>query len=533
MLAQQPVIILRENVERTHGNEAQRSNIAAAKALAEAVRTTLGPRGMDKMLIDGTGDITITNDGITILDEISVQHPGAKMVIEVSRTQDEEVGDGTTTAVVLVGAMMEQAEILLNKKIHPMVITRGYRMGMIRALEILDNMAMVVDPYNKDILKKIVETAITGKSIEDVKEKISDIAVEAVVTVAEKSGKKITVSEDDVQIKSHTGATMDDAELITGVVLEKKRVNPAMPKKIKDARVALIASPLEIRKTEVKAKIKINNTEQIEAFGEQERQALKAMTDAVISTGANVVLCQKGIADSAQYFLAKAGVLALEDVPEKDMKFAARALNATVANKAQDLTKAMLGTAQGAEEIEDTEMTKIYGAKNPKTVTILLWGTTKYLIDELERAMVDATRVVMDTMEDGKYVPGGAAIETELIVRLRDFAGTIGGREQIAIEGYADSFAAIPITLAENSGMNPVDKLVELKSAHASGNKNVGLNVYTGKIVDMLSEGVIEPLRCKKQAIQSSAEAVGMLLRIDDMMVSRGSAPGGTPGMGT
>jgi thermosome len=527
MLAQQPVIILRENVERTHGNDAQRSNIAAAKALAEAVRTTLGPRGMDKMLVDGSGDITITNDGITILDEISVQHPGAKMVIEVSRTQDEEVGDGTTTAVVMVGSMMEQAEILLNKKIHPTVICRGYRMGMEKALEILDGMATTVDPYNKDVLKSIVETAITGKSIEDVKEKISTIAVDAVVTVAKKSGKAVSVDEDNVQIKSHTGSSMDDAELITGIVLEKTRVNQAMPKMIEGAKIALVLNPIEIKKTEVKAKIKISNTDQLEAFSEQERETLKAMTDAVIKAGANVLLCQKGIADAAQYYLSKAGVLAIEDVPEKDMKFAARALNATIANKAEDLTKQMLGTAAGVEEIEGTELTKIFGAKNPQTVTILIRGTTKYLLDELERAMVDATRVVMDTMEDGKYVPGGAAIETELIVKLRDFASTVGGREQIAIEAYADSFAAIPITLAENSGMNPIDKLVELKVEHANGKKNAGLNVYTGKTVDMLSEGVIEPLRCKRQAIQSSAEAVIMLLRIDDMMVSKGSgAPG-------
>ncbi|HWQ65973.1 MAG TPA: thermosome subunit alpha [Methanospirillum sp.] len=524
-MMQQQVIILRDNVERTHGYEAQRSNISAAKALAEAVRSTLGPRGMDKMLLDGTGDVTITNDGITILDEISVQHPGAKMVIEVSRTQDEEVGDGTTTAVVLVGSLMEQAEILLNKKIHPTVICRGYRMGMTKAIEILNGMSTTVDPYNKDILKKIVETAITGKSIENVKEKISDIAVEAVVAVAVKDGKKVVVSEDDVQIKTHTGSTMDDALLIRGIVIEKNRVNPAMPKKIKGAKVALVLSPLEIRKTEVKSKIKINDTHQLEAFAIQERDALKKMTDAVIASGANVLLCQKGIADSAQFFLAKAGVLAIEDVPEKDMKFAARALNATVANKAEDLTKAMLGSAGGAEEIDDADMVKIFDAKNPKTVTILLRGTTRYLVDELERAMVDATRVVMDTMEDGKYVPGGGAVESEMIVRLREFASTIGGREQIAIEAYADSFAAIPITLAENSGMNPIDKLVELKSAHAAGKKMHGLNVYTGSMVDMIYEGVIEPLRCKRQAIQSSAEAVEMLLRIDDMMVSKSHGP--------
>lgn len=531
MLAQQPVIILKENVDRTQGYEAQRSNIAAAKALAEAVRSTLGPRGMDKMLIDGTGDITITNDGITILDEISVQHPGAKMVIEVSRTQDEEVGDGTTTAVVLVGSLMEQAETLLNKKIHPTVITRGYRLGMQKAVEILKSMASTTDPYDKKIMEKIVATAITGKSIEDVKDKISRIAVEAVMTVAEKSGTKIIVNEDDVQIRKQTGATMDDAELIHGIVIEKQRVNQEMPKKIKNAKVAIVINPLEIKKTEVKSKIKISSTEQMEAFAKQERETLKAMADAVAATGANVLLCQKGIADSAQFYLAKAGILAIEDVPEKDIKFAAQALHATIAQKASDLTKDMLGQAEGAEQFEDADMVKIYGVKKAKLVTILLRGSSVYLVDELERAMVDATRVVMDTMEDAEYLPGGGAVETELIIRLREYATKVGGREQLAIEAYADAFAAVPITLAENSGFNPIDKLVELKAAHASGKKNFGLNVFTGKMTDMVKEGVIEPLRCKKQAILSSGEAVEMLLRVDDMMVSRSHAPGGVSPM--
>lgn len=527
MLAQQPVIILRENVERTQGYEAQRSNIAAAKALSEAVRSTLGPRGMDKMLINGSGDVTITNDGITILDDMSVQHPGAKMVIEVSRTQDEEVGDGTTTAVVLVGALMEQAEILLNKKIHPTVICKGYRMGMQKAIEILNSLASTTDPYNKDILKKVVQTAITGKSIENVKEQISEISADAVLAAAQKDGKKITVNEDDVKIKKQTGATMDDAELILGCVIDKKRVNQEMPKKIKNAKVAIVQNPLEIKKTEIKSKIKIDSTEKLEAFAEQEREALRAMVEAVVSSGANVLLCQKGIADAAQFYLAKAGILAIEDVPEADIKFAARSMNATVAGKAQDLTPDMLGHAAKAEEMDDADMVVISGVKNPKTVTILLRGSTNYLVDELERAVVDATRVVMDIMEDGKYVTGGGSVEAELSVKLREYAMQVGGREQMAIEAYADAFTSIPIALAENSGFDAIDKLVELRKAHAEGKKNMGLNVFTGKIIDMAKEGVLEPLRCKKQAIQSSEEAVEMLLRVDDMMVSSSkSMPG-------
>ena len=450
------------------------------------------------------------------------------MVIEVSRTQDEEVGDGTTTAVILVGSLMEQAESLLNKKIHPTVICRGYRMGMLKALEILQSMASKTDAYNKDVMKKIVQTAITGKSIEDVKDKISDISVEAVMKVATKDGNKVTVNEDDVKIKKHTGGTMDDAELIMGCVIDKTRVNQEMPKRVLNAKVAIVQKELEIKKTEVKSKIKISSTEQVEAFAEQERSALKEMADAVAKTGANVLLCQKGIADAAQFYLAKAGILAIEDVPEADLKFAARSLGATIVTKAEDLKKSDLGVAEKAEQLDDADMVVITGAKNPKTVTILLRGSTYYLVDELERAVVDATRVVMDAMEDGLFVPGGGAVESELTVRLRDYAVNVGGREQIAIEAYADAFAAIPITLAENSGYNPIDKLVELKKAHAEGKKNFGLNVYTGKLVDMQKEGVIEPIRCKRQAIQSSEEAVEMLLRVDDMMVSQ-SGKGGKP----
>jgi len=533
MQSQQPIIILKENVERNYGREAQRSNIAAAKAIAGAVKSTLGPRGMDKMLVDSTGDIVITNDGATILSEISVQHPGAKMVIEVAHTQDDEVGDGTTTAVILVGALMEQAEIMLEKGIHPTVIAQGYRMGMEKALEIVNELALKVDPADRKTLLRISDTAITGKSIEQVKDKLDGIIVDAVMTVAEKSGGKVSVDEEDVMIKKQKGESMNDAELIRGVVLDKVRVSEGMPKKVPKAKVALIATPLEITKTQVKAKIKITNAEQVNAFSEQERETLKKLADAVVGSGANVLLCQKGISDIAQFYLAKAGVFAIEDVPEKDMKYAARALNATIINKPESLTAKDLGTADLVEEDTEGKVTRVSGCKNPKTTTILLRGTSDYLLEELERAVNDGTRVVMDAMEDGTYVVGGAAVETELMMKIRDYAQTVGGRVQIALEAYATAFESVPVALAENSGFNPIDKIVELKNAHAKGKKNAGLNVYQGIVVDMLAEGVIEPLRSKRQSIQSASETAVMLVRVDDMMITQSKTPsaGAPPAM--
>jgi len=531
MLSGQPIIILKENVERNYGKEAQRSNIAAAKAIAGAVRSTLGPRGMDKMLVSGTGDIVITNDGATILSEIAVQHPGAKMVIEVARTQDDEVGDGTTTAVILVGALMEQAESMLEQGIHPTVIAQGYRMGMEKALDIVNSLSLKVDPSDRKTLLKIADTAITGKSIEQVKGKLDGIIVDAVMTVAEKVNGKFAVDEEDVMIKKQKGAAMDDAELIRGVVIDKVRVHEGMPKKITKAKVAMVATPLEITKTQVKAKIKISSAEQINAFSEQEREALKKLADAIIDSGANVLLCQKGISDAAQFFLAKSGILAIEAVPEKDMKYAARALHANIVNKPESLTTKDLGVADLVEEDDEGKVTRISGCKNPKTTTILLRGTSDYLLDELERAVVDGTRVVMDAMEDGTYVVGGGAVETELLMKIRDYAQTVGGRVQLALEAYATAFESIPRTLAENSGYNPIDKLVELKNVHSKGKKNAGLNVYEGKVVDMLSEGVIEPLRSKRQSIQSASETAIMLIRVDDMMITQQGGKGGMPGM--
>ncbi len=517
-------------MERNYGKEAQRSNITAAKAIAGAVRTTLGPRGMDKMLVGSTGDIVITNDGATILQEISVQHPGAKMVIEVAKTQDNEVGDGTTTAVVLVGALLEQAENLLELGIHPTVISAGYRLGMEKALEIVDGLALKVEPTDKKTLSKICDTAITGKSIEAIKSKLDVIIVDAVTAVAETVNGKITIDEDDVMVKKQRGRSIDDAELIHGVVIDKKRVHEGMPKKVTKAKVALIATPLEITKTQVKAKIKISTATQIAAFSEQEGEALKKLADYVIRSGANVLLCQKGIADPVQFHLAKAGVLAVDDIPENDLKYAAKALNATIVNKPEDLSAKDLGIAESVQEDNEIDIIRISGCKNPKAITILLRGSTDYLLDELERAVNDGKRVVMDAMEDGTFVVGGGAVETELLMKVKDHAASVGGRVQLALEAYAAAFESIPRTLAENSGYNPIDKLVELKNAHAKGKKNAGLNVYTGEIVDMYTEGVFEPLRSKRQSIQSASETAAMLIRVDDMMITQQRKPAGMPG---
>jgi thermosome len=528
-LTGQTVIILKGNVERNRGKEAQRSNIMAAKAIAAAVRTTLGPRGMDKMLLSSTGDVVITNDGATILHEISVQHPGGKMVVEVAETQDDEVGDGTTTACILVGALMEEAERMLEQGIHPTVIAQGYRLGMQKALEVVEGMAFDVKAGDRKILSQIADTAMTGKSIESVKSKLDGIVVDAVKAVAQTVNGKVQVDEDDVMIKKHVGETMDDVELVHGIVLDKQRVSEEMPRKVEKCRVALIATPLEITKTQVKSKIRITSPDQLVAFDEQEKEALRKMADKIFEAGANVVLCQKGISDSVSYFLGKNGVFAIQDVPEADMKKAARALNAQVVQKPHELTKEVLGYAELTEQLEGMDIVKISGCKNPRAVTILLRGSTQVLIDELERAVYDGVRVVMDAMEDGKYVVGGGAVETEILLRVREYAAKVGGRTQIAIEAFSNAFESIPRTLAENSGFNPIDKLVEMKAAHAKKNKAMGLNVFTGKVVDMFKMGVYEPMRVKVQAIQSATEAANMLVRVDDMMITQ--KPSGPPGM--
>jgi len=527
MLAGQPIVILRENVERTRGFEAQRSNIMAAKAIAAAVRTTLGPRGMDKMLVSSTGDVVITNDGATILHEMSVQHPGGKLVVEVAETQDDEVGDGTTTATVLIGSLMEEAETLLAQEVHPTIIAHGYQLGMEKALSILDELALTIGIDDRENLKKIAGTAMTGKSIEGVKDKISDIIVDAVRQVAtEIAPGTYAVDEDDIKIKKQVGDSMEDAELIRGVVIDKKRVFEQMPEKITGAKVALLSQPLEVTKTQVKSKIKITTSNQMKAFNEQERESLKKLAEQIVASGANVVLCQKGIADPVQYYLAKHGVYALEDVKEEDMKFAAKALCGTIVNKPEELNEVTLGKAEAAEEIPDTDLTVISGCENPKAVTILLRGSSQLLVDELERAVYDAARVIQDAIEDGKFVVGGGSVETELQMRIRDYATTVGGRVQLAIEAFANAFEVIPRTLAENSGFDTIDKVVALRKAHADGAKYAGLDVYTGEIVDMREAGVIEPQRVKTQAIKSATETAMLLIRVDDMMITQSEKKG-------
>ena len=519
----QPVVILRDNVERVPGQEALRSNIMAAKVLGNTVRTTLGPRGMDKMLVtQGSDDIVITNDGATILHQIHVQHPGAKLVVEVAETQDDECGDGTTTAVVMVGSFMEQAEKLIDTGVHPSVIAKGYNLGMMKALTILDELAISVTPKDTAMLKQIAKTAMTGKSIEMIMDKACDVVVEAVTSVAVASGKKTVVNEDDILVKTKRSETMD-AELIKGVLIDKTRLDALMPKKIKGVKAAFIANPLEITKTQTKSKIKITSHEQLEAFSLAERETLRAMAEKFVENGVNVVLCQKGIADPVQYYLGENGIYALEFVAEKDLKYAAKALGGQIVNKPEDLTPEVIGTAGNLEMLEDLEMTKLSGCKNPNAVTILLRGSSQHLVDELERAIEDAKRVVQDVVEDGAYTIGGGSVETELSLRLREYAASEGGRVQLAIEGYAKAFEIIPKTLAENSGFDTVDKVIDLRQAHATGQKYAGLDVFTGNVIDMKAEGVVEPKRVKRQAIQSASETAMLLIRVDDMMISKGA----------
>lgn len=523
MLGNQPIVILRDNVDVTSGREAQNSNIMACKAIAEAVRTTLGPRGMDKMLVSPSGDVVITNDGATILHELAVEHPAAKMVIAVAETQDNEVGDGTTTASILIGALMDEAQRLIAKSIHPTIIAKGYTLAMQKALEILEENAIVAGGKDIDLLTKVAATAVTGKSIESMKEPITKIVVDAVCEVATEENGKFTVDEDDVRIKTVIGDSLESAELITGFLIDKTRCDDGMPKRVDNAKIALLLKPLEIAKTETKSKIKITSSKQLEAFSEQERETLKGMADKVHAAGANVLLCQKGIADAVQYYLAHHGILAIQDVPEKDMKAFARALSGTIVNSVDDLEEAVLGNAETVEEMKDIKVTKFTGCTNGHTVTILIKGSNQIYVDELERAVYDAARVVMDALEDGKYVVGAAAIDTELYLKLREYAATIGGRIQIAVEAFSNIFETIPETLAENSGLDPIDILVDLKAAHSRGEKYAGLNVYTGKITNMYDEGVIEPMRVKRQAIESAAETASLLIRVDDMLISKSS----------
>jgi thermosome len=523
-----PVLILKEGSQRTAGREAQRSNIMAAKAVAGAVRTTLGPKGMDKMLVDTLGDVVITNDGVTILKEMDIEHPAAKMMVEIAKTQDTEVGDGTTTAVVLAGELLKQAEGLLDQEIHPTVIAAGYRAAADKSMAILKSISVNVTVGDDEMLKKIAVTAMTGKGSQTARVELADLSVQAVKAVVDEDG---SVDTDNITVEKKVGGGINDSQLIHGMVIDKERLHPNMPKKVTNAKIALLNAAIEIEKTEVDAKIEITSPDQLQAFLDQEETMLKDMVQGIVKTGANVVFCQKGIDDLAQHFLAKAGIYTIRRVKKSDMEKLARATGSRIVTSIHDLGEKDLGKAGLVEErkIGDEKMTFVEQCENPKSVSIILRGGTEHVVDELERAMEDALRVVGVVVEDKMLVPGGGAPEVELALRLREYAATVGGREQLAIEAFADSMEVIPKTLAENAGLDQIDSLVALRSQHEKGVKSAGLDMDTGEPVDMLAQGVVEPLRVKTQAINSAAEAAVMILRIDDVIASK-SAPGGGPG---
>ncbi len=524
-----PIYILREGSQRTAGRDAQRSNIMAAKAVAGAVRTTLGPKGMDKMLVDTMGDVVITNDGVTILKEMDIEHPAAKMMVEIAKTQDQEVGDGTTTAVVLAGELLKQAEELLEQEIHPTVIAAGYRAAADKSMEILKGLAIKVSAKDEDLLRKIAVTAMTGKGSQSARDELAAMAVQAVQSVVDEDG---TVDTDNITVEKKVGGGITDSMLVSGVVIDKDRLHPNMPKSVADARIALLNAAVEIEKTEVDAKIQITSPDQLQAFLDQEENMLKGMVDRITATGANVLFVQKGIDDLAQHFLAKAGIYTVRRVKKSDMEKLARATGGRVVTSIHEISKEDLGKAGLVEErkVSDEKMTFVEDCENPKSVSIILRGGTEHVVDELDRAMEDALRVVGVAVQDKLLVAGGGAPEVELALRLRAYASTVGGREQLAIEAFANAMEVIPKTLAENAGLDQIDSLVALRSQHEKGVKSAGLDMDTGKPVDMLKLGVVEPLRVKTQAINSAAEAAIMILRIDDVIASKSGGPGGMPG---
>ena len=531
-LSGQPVLVLPEGASRILGRDAQRTNIAVAKAVANAVRSTLGPKGMDKMLVDELGDITITNDGATILDEMSIEHPAGKMLVEVAKTQDAETGDGTTSAVVIAGELLKRAEGLLDQEIHPSVVVNGYKMAQAETVRLLDSASDPIALEDKKRLLDVCVTTMTSKGVvAGAKDKLGQIVVDAVRQVADEKDGKLTIEQDYIKLEKKEGGDLNNSELIRGVVVDKERVHASMPRKVKDAKIALVDSALEVKGTETDAAIRITSPEQLQAFLGQEEKMLKEMTDKIAASGANVVFCQKGVDDMAQHFLAKAGIFAVRRVKKSDMEKLSRATGATVTTSLKELSEKDLGFAAAVEErkVSGEEMTFVEGCKDPKSVTILIRGGTEHVVDEAERAVTDGIGAVSSALEMGKVVTGGGAIEIELAVQLRDHAKKIGGREQLAIEAFADAVEIIPRTLAESAGMDPIDTLVNLRTQHVKGEKNLGVNLFRAKTDDMKSMNVIEPTKVKRQALASAAEAAEMVLKIDDIIA--GSKPKGGPEM--
>ena len=540
-----PVILLKDGATETKGREAQRNNIAAAKIIAEIVRTSLGPRGMDKMLVDDLGDVTITNDGATILKEIDVQHPAAKMLVEISKTTDNEVGDGTTSVVVLAGALLESAESLINQDVHPTIIVDGYRKAAKKAKQLLQEIADTVSPNDKTLLQKIAKTAMQTKLVRKDSSHLADIVVQAVLAVAEKDGETYHVDEDDIKVEKKAGKSIKDSIIIEGIVLDKEVVHAGMPKKVSEAKIALVNTALEINKTETDAKINISNPQQLKTFLDEENRMLKTMVDKVVASGATVLICQKGVDDMVQHYLAKAGILTVRRVKESDMTKLAKATGARITTNLDDLFEKDLGTAQLVEErkIEEDRWVFIEGCRHPKSVSLLLRGGSQRVVDEVERSVHDSIMVVKDVMEMPSIVAGGGAPETYTATKLRTWSKTLEGREQLAAEKFAEALESIPLTLAENAGMDPIDTLTNLRSKQLKGEKWIGVDVMKAKVANMKSSDIIEPLAVKQQIISAATEAACMILRIDDVIATSktagpphggegGMPPGGMPGMG-
>src|SRR6187431_1403914 len=528
-----PVLILKEGASQTKGRDAQKNNIAAAKLISEVVKSSLGPRGMDKMLVDGLGDVTITNDGATILKEIDVQHPAAKMMVEISKSTDNEVGDGTSSVVVLAGALIEKAEELITKDVHPTIIVDGYRKSAIKSIEIFNQIAQKIDGGNKSELIKVAKTSMQTKLVSKESNELSEIVVNAALQVSEPNDSGYLVDIDDVKVEKKAGGSLRDTKLIKGIVLDKEVVHGGMPKRIEKAKIALVNSALEIEKTEFDAKINISSPDQMKMFLEEENKMLKSMVDKIISSGANIAICQKGIDDVAQHYLAKANILAVRRVKESDMTKLARATGARIVNNLEDLSSKDLGSADLVEErkVETDKWVFIEGCKHPKAVTILIRGGSQRVVDEADRSIHDALMVTKDVMEKPFIVAGGGSPESFVAGKLRDWSSTLSGREQLAADKFAESLEVIPLALAENAGMDPRDALTQLRSKQAKGSKWSGIDARSGKIVDMSKLDIVEPLSVKEQIIKSATEVASMILRIDDVIASSKSGAGGPPGM--
>ncbi len=522
-LGGQPTTILRQGTQRTTGSEAQKGNIMAAKVVASAVRTTLGPKGMDKMLVNSAGQVTITNDGATILDEMDIKHPAAKMVVEVARTQDDEVGDGTTSAAILTGELLSKAEELLDMNVHSTTITAGYTLAAIKSHEILEGLASDISGDDEDTLINIAGTALTGKGAESSKGVLAPLVVRAVKSII-KTGVdgKDTANIKDIQIERRVEGEMDDTELVEGMIIDRTRTHQSMPKRVVDARIAILATPIEVRSIEFKSEITLSGVTERRAFIDREEQMIKEVVDKVINSGANAVFCKKGVDELARHYLAKAGIFVIHRVNFKELKKLAECTNGRVITNLDELTLDHLGTAGVVEEVMvgNGEMIFIRDCPDKKIISIILRGGTEQVVDNLARAMHDALMVVRVVLEDGRVVAGGGSPEIELALRLREYAASLKGREQLAVNKFAEAIEVIPTTLAETSGLDHIDKLVELKSRHEAGDKYAGLNVFANEIEDMKAAGVVEPLKVKLQAIDSASEAASMILRIDDIIAA-------------